>query len=419
MVDQLWIWILGDGLIVTCGAQRWNGPSSIHFSLGYQPILQRLRDSLSPDHGLDSCRVTAGDAAMQFMTACFGTFDRHARGISKLQFMSMFEQSIGAIGAKDSDLLRKFSTAYTALKKNKGVSRETFVEALNDLTTETDLLTELKDIRDELNIMNAILLDQQRVARSLLGLQMKVVRNHRTSLFSSVNVESARPEDQEDVFEPTNTIIDQGLQDIAQLDAQARRLSGSLSELLQLKQAHYNAFQLKASHDLALDAAKQGRAVLVFTIVTIVFSPLSFVAAFFTMDLTLFSEKLTLSYVSRYVFGFGFAVAIPCIILALSLSSWTSSWNRVKGALYGTSSLSIIDRDGHEKDESLRFPAQVGSTQAIDQLSNKLLAIVQGNEEGPSPSLRGDRSHEIPRMTAGLKRRWRIWRIPEATDLPR
>ena len=188
---------------------------------------------------------------------------------------------------------------------------------------------------------------------------------------------------------------------------------------MQSKQVHCNAFELEFSRDLALDAPKQGRAVLVFTIVTVIFSPLSFVAAFFTMNLTVFPEKLSLSYVSRYIFGFGFAVAVPCIALAFSLGRWTSSWNRVKGALYGTDSVSTLNRDGHEKDESLKFPAQAGSTQAIDQLSNKSPAIVQGNEKRLSPSLRGDRSHEIPRMTAGLKRRWRSWRNPKATDLPR
>lgn len=401
MVDQLWMWILGDGLIVTCGAERWNGLS------GSQTIFQRLENSLlSLDHREDPRWTTAGNTALHFMTTCSGKFDRHARKSSNLQFMSMFEQSIGVIGAKDSDLLKKFSTAYTELKNNKGASRETFVKALNDLTTETDLLTELKDIRDELHIMNTILVDQQRVARSLLNLQMKMVRNYRTSLFSSIKVESARSEDQEEVFEPINTIIDQGLQDIAKLDAQAERLSGSLSELLQLKQAHYNAFELEFSRDLALDAAKQGRAVLVFTIVTIVFSPLSFVAAFFTMNLSVFPEQLSLSYVSQYVFGLGFAVAIPCILLAVSLGWWTSSWKRVRGAFDGPASGAAADLDTPEQDE--RLSASMESTQTTDQSSNW------------SPAgLGGVRSDETPRMTAGLTKRWRKWRTPEKIDLPR
>jgi hypothetical protein len=98
---------------------------------------------------------------------------------------------------------------------------------------------------------------------------------------------------------------------------------------LQLKQAHSNAFELEFSRNLSLettklsrDAAKQSQAVLVFTIVTIVFSPLSFVAAFFTMQLSNLPDPMSLSYVSKYIFGFGFAVAIPCVVLAFSVSSW-------------------------------------------------------------------------------------------------
>ncbi|KAM0709397.1 hypothetical protein Q7P35_003435 [Cladosporium inversicolor] len=409
MVDQLWIWILGDRLIVTCFAQRWNAPEPPD----RHAIRDRFKDTLSD--GLELRGTTASDVAVQFMATCCGTFDRHACETPRLQFMSMFEQSLGIIGAKDSDLMRKFSAAYTALKSNKVTSRETFVKALNDLTTETDLLTELKDIRDELHIMETILVDQQRVARSLLNLQTKAVRNHRTSLFGPIKVESARPVDHEEVFERINTITDQGLQDIAQLDAQATRLSGSLSELLQLKQAHYNAFQLKASHDLALDAAKQGRAVLVFTIVTIVFSPLSFVAAFFTMNPTVFPEELSLSYVSRYVFGLGLAVAIPCIVLALSLSSWSSSWKRIQYVFDGPT-FRAGDLDPFDKNEGLKLP---GSTQNIDQLSNRSPEIPQINEKHLSPDSRVVRGHEASRMTAGLKRRWRSWRNPGATDLPR
>lgn len=329
MVDQLCMWILGDDLIVTCGAQHWNATTSD------QGILERLKEStssLSSSFDADSSESKAFDVARQVMTTSFGTFDRHARGIPSLQFMSMFEQSLGVIAAKDSKLLGTFSNAYRRLD-DKTTSSEALPETLNNLKTETDLLTELKDIRDELHIMETILLDQRRVAREFLNLETKLARNQHTS---------SRAESQQEASESMNSIIDQGLQDIAQLDTQATRLNQSLSDLLQLKQAHYNAFQLKSSHKLALDAAEQGRAVLVFTIVTIIFTPLSFVAAFFTMNLTIFPEKLSLSHVSRYVFGFGFAVAVPCIVLAFYLGWWTSSWKRIKGALYGANPGSAV-----------------------------------------------------------------------------
>lgn len=322
MVDQLWMWVLGDELLVTCCPQRWNPPEE-----DQDAIFERFRAiSKDPFHF-----KTASDLAVQFMTECFGDFDRHARGKHELQFMSMFEQSIGKIGVRDSDLLKDFSAAYTALKCAKGASdNQHFVDILNDLTLETELLSELKDIRDELHIMNTILLDQERICRSFLALQIRVLRRCKTSLFSSVKAEVARLEDSEDVFHPIDRILKQGLQDISQLDAQASRLSGSLSELLQLKQAHYNAFELEYSR-------KQGRAVLVFTIVTIIFSPLSFVAAFFTMPLVnLPKDHLQLSYVSTWVFSLGFAVAVPCILLAFYLSTLQGWWSQVWGYEDGT-----------------------------------------------------------------------------------
>ena len=122
MVDQLWMWILGDDLIVTCGARRWRR------STGHHEIYQRLEASLlSLDRSSERGRVTSGEAAVQVMTACFGTFDRHARRAPNLQFMSMFEQSLGVIGAKDSDLLRKFSSAYCA-KEQQGNKQRIFCQ---------------------------------------------------------------------------------------------------------------------------------------------------------------------------------------------------------------------------------------------------------------------------------------------------
>ena len=410
MVDQLWMWILGDDLIVACGAKHWNATTRD------QGVLARFKDStslLSLSSGAEPSELRAADVAGQLMASYFGTFDRHSRGKFNLQFMSMFEQSIGAIGYRDSELFTQFSAACSAERGNK-TSRETSVKALGYLTSETLLLSELKDILNELHIMETILVDQRRVTTSLLNIQTEIVRNHQMPLFGSIQVG-----DPEEPFEPMNTVIDQGMHDIARLESQASKLSGSLHELLQMKQAQYNAFRAKSSHDLAFDAAKQGRAVLVFTIVTIIFSPLSFVAAFFTMNLTIFPEKLPLSYVSRYIFGFGLAVATPCIILAFSLGWWTSSWKRVKKALYITGPEPTVDRDGLAKDESLEIPAQAAPAQEVARLFNTSSTVLQSNEGHPSPSLREVRTNGTPNMTAGLTRRWQNWVNSKTTYLPR
>jgi ankyrin repeat protein/Mg2+ and Co2+ transporter CorA len=336
MVDQLWIWVLSDKMLMTNFPQRWNKPASDPSDF-YQSFSSRWTDHYHPRPD------TASEVALLLMVHCFGTFDRHAQMDSDLQFMSMFEQSIGTIGADESRLLKDFANAYKKLKQ-KSVSMQAsaeqvsdslqFVEILSDLTHETDLLSELKDIRDELNMMRTIIDEQKRVSQTLLGHQLRLARSGLPPLFKPSMSTFAEVGGPEDAFEELNTVIDQGLHDIGRLDEQAARLGQSLTELLQLKQAHLNAFELEFSRKLSLDAAKQSRAVLVFTIVTIVFSPLSFVAAFFTMPLVnLPKDKMSLTYVSKYVFTLGFAVALPCIALALYVNEMRSWWTRASQSL--------------------------------------------------------------------------------------
>ena len=158
---------------------------------------------------------------------------------------------------------------------------------------------------------------------------------------------------------------------------------------------------------------------LAFTIVTIVFSPLSFVAAFFTMNLTIFPGELSLSCFSRYVFGFGLAIAIQITVLAISLGWCSSSWVHATGALYEADLESTVDHDAlKKKGESPNFPGQSGPTQEVGRLSHTPFTILQNDQGHPSPSLRDVRNHETPDMTTRLKRRWRNWRNPKTADLP-
>ena len=74
---------------------------------------------------------------------------------------------------------------------------------------------------------------------------------------------------------------------------------------------------------------------MVFTIVTVIFLPMSFIAAFFAINIIEFPHDssdggngLHLDYVSRYVFGIGLGISIPLITLAFALSNsdkW--GWN--------------------------------------------------------------------------------------------
>lgn len=113
-------------------------------------------------------------------------------------------------------------------------------------------------------------------------------------------------------------MIDMHLKDIDRMDKQAERIYHSITDLLDLKQKHANAFEARFARDQAAGTTRQSKTIMVFTIVTIVFLPLSFITSIFTINMKEF-QNLDLAYVARYTFGVGFAISIPLILVALSV----------------------------------------------------------------------------------------------------
>jgi hypothetical protein len=71
---------------------------------------------------------------------------------------------------------------------------------------------------------------------------------------------------------------------------------------------------------------------MVFTLVTIVFLPMSFMAAFFAINIIEFPHDspnggsgLHLRYVAKYMFGIGLGISIPLIAIAFFMSD-TGGW---------------------------------------------------------------------------------------------
>ena len=65
---------------------------------------------------------------------------------------------------------------------------------------------------------------------------------------------------------------------------------------------------------------------MVFTIVTVIFLPMSFIAAVFAIPLNNFetangAPSLPFSYVAKFIFGVGLAISIPLITIAFAVDS--------------------------------------------------------------------------------------------------
>lgn len=329
MVDQLWMWILGPNLIVTSFPQRWNQPRNDPLNV-LDGIIEDVNSKTR-----DPVRCVY-DLAITITNRCSGAFDRHRMGDEEYQFLDMFEASIGTATDRETVLFKDFNTASAQasdwLKNHRKLSGSTwtgglntedevlesryeqplFVDKLLDIGQETDLLAETKDIRDELNMISTVLQHQQHV---LLDLQEVITEIYHGEHRSQYEVKKR--------FKEQQRTIDMHLKDIARMDKQAERIYASITDLLDLKQKHANAFEARFARDQAAGTTRQGKIIMVFTIVTVVFLPLSFITSIFSIDIAQFpragpdSDKISINYVAKYTFGIGFGISIPLILLAL------------------------------------------------------------------------------------------------------
>lgn len=330
MVDQLWMWVLGTNLIVTSFPQRWDQPKNDPLNVLdgiIEDINSKTRDPVNSVY----------DLAIIITNRCSGVFDRHRLGDDEYQFLDMFESSIGIATDRETLLFNRFNHASVQasrwLKSHRKLNRfaqsssrdcppeednpddedggyddePLFVDRLLDIGEETDLLAEAKDIRDELSMIRTVLEHQRHV---LADFQEVICEIYQGQHRSQHEIKKR--------FKDQQRTIDMHLKDIDRMDKQAERIYHSITDLLDLKQKHANAFEARFARDQAAGTTRQSKTIMVFTIVTIVFLPLSFITSIFTINMKEF-DNLTLGYVSKYTFGVGFAISIPMILVALSL----------------------------------------------------------------------------------------------------
>ncbi|KAJ5574827.1 hypothetical protein N7450_008726 [Penicillium hetheringtonii] len=328
MVDQLWMWILGTNLIVTSFPQRWDQPKNDPLNVLdgiIEDINSKTREPVKSVY----------DLAITITNRCSGVFDRHRLGDDEYQFLDMFESSIGIATDKETLLFNRFNRASAQasdwLKSHRKLNPFTsksnenfkedepcvddyyddeeplFVDRLLDIGEETDLLAETKDIRDELNMIHAVLEHQKHVLSDLQEVICEIYHGQHRSQY-----------DVKKRFKDQQRTIDMHLKDLDRMDKQAERIYHSITDLLDLKQKHANAFEARFARDQAAGTTRQSKTIMVFTIVTIIFLPLSFITSIFTINMKEF-DNLNLGYVAKYTFGVGFAISIPLIWVALTV----------------------------------------------------------------------------------------------------
>lgn len=170
VVDQLWIWVFGEDLIIT-SFPHVEQHRLIEKSALFTSILERII------HGTGGLVRNVGELAGVIIERCISACDRSIRARCNADYFDIFKFSATAVMEAQIKLFREFQeTSIAATEWIKGSLRKStanpteplpFVEDLLTLRREIDLLVEARDIEDELGILKHILDDQTSILQRM------------------------------------------------------------------------------------------------------------------------------------------------------------------------------------------------------------------------------------------------------------
>ena len=139
-------------------------------------------------------------------------------------------------------------------------------------------------------------------------------------------------------YKQRHPVIDANIRDFERMLSHANASYEALNHLLDLKQKQANALEARLARIGAEASNKQSNTIMVFTVATIVFGSLSFVAAFFALNVTAFPKQAdgtttawNLGHLVGYVAGISIGLSLPFIAIAFSINPLVeTAWSREK-----------------------------------------------------------------------------------------
>ncbi|CAG7563248.1 unnamed protein product [Fusarium equiseti] len=175
------------------------------------------------------------------------------------------------------------------------------------------LYSEIKDFRDEVNILSSVAQYQLAVQKRLPGNKVKAAD------LSASYV----------------------LGDLEKMDRVANRIELAVNTTLSLQQSEISSRQATLATQQALQSTEQGKILMAFTFATLLFLPLPFLSSLFALDVSSFQQT------PAWAFTVLFLVAVA---VSLFLGLVATNWNRTIPVIKGR--VSTIDRNSSKSGSS-------------------------------------------------------------------
>ncbi|KAH0565988.1 hypothetical protein GP486_000615 [Trichoglossum hirsutum] len=286
-VDQLWLWVIDENTIITSSTHRLDDEEDpIHESI-LNDLAEGKNKRRSPPSSVEQMRDLIMNVTVGFISQLrveVGT----GKDASLESVLQIFENSINNISDAEARLFLELKERVDNSDKNQRGSQPTDTEqSANNpyyaIGEEIAKLREIKDIRDELNILKSLLEDQKVVWKQAFWDPVE------KAYVGSKYMQSGG--------------LAEAIDMIGDMDKYAERVQNSINSLLDLKQKQANILEAVSGRKQAEDTARQGNTIMVFTIVTIIFLPMSFLASLFALDVTSFPHRAdNLVYTPGWIF---------------------------------------------------------------------------------------------------------------------
>ncbi|KAK4247358.1 ankyrin repeat-containing domain protein [Corynascus novoguineensis] len=332
MVDELWMWVLPacaekPPIIITAFPQRSERSVGSRLTALVSNIIDQIVESSErPIRGL----------AQAIVAECSKTyFDPTSNRNGLLQFSEIYETSIGDIAERET---RRFLELKENIQKPGSQSPDpafdknrTLLNDSLDIITDIEDLRQIKDIRDELNIILSVFHQQNKVVQAM------------TRTLREINIEQSSPANWPTTANPIDSmsyaledgnakkaynltlpaVVGRSIDEVKRLDHFAERTAKAIEQLLDLKHKQANLALTKGIYKINDGTDRQGKTIMYFTVATIIFLPLSFMASFLTIEVDEFPRgtggKLSLDFVLKVIFAVSVTLIVPSVIVAFNL----------------------------------------------------------------------------------------------------
>ena len=296
MVDQLWLWILNKQTVVTFFGSKEEEQNDTG--------IWRQADLRSVNH-----QDIHGDYASQ----CVDPYDFAALVVfhairalperatdRNLQVFHIYDEYISILTESQISSFRHFRDDQRVLTAKDRRALPYF-----DNRVEFDALLELRDIDDELTIITKLIKEQQVCISDMIAQYRDLNNLHRIGLNGTAFLVGVRQ------------FLNEQKEQIDQMLKTSQSTQTAFKELLDMKQKH----AIRISQEQTERAADSSRSIMVFTVFTIIFSPLSFFASVFGINAREWSGVGTnpsLRNVFAYMVSISFAVIVLALLLAFN-----------------------------------------------------------------------------------------------------